>query len=275
MSKRKQQAIGDEDSDEDIVNVDFDFFDPIPDIDWHAIKRLLIQLFQSDSELFQLHLLTDLILSQPLLGSTVKCDGRESDPYAFLSIINLHTHNSHPSVKSLIEYLLQKSTSDKTLDTFLQSILSPTSTGQVGLVLSERLINMPVQIVPPMYQMLLDEIKWALEENEPYNFDYLLFISRTYSLSPEELAELESRDVRSKRQKGPHSSPVDGIYFFHVEDELIQKFASHTLNYSFTSAQPREKDAFGLDTGGRLALVPAVHFQSLVAALSEAYPPPT
>jgi protein BCP1 len=170
---------------QDIVNVDFDFFDPIPDIDWHAIKRLLIQLFQSDSELFQLHLLTDLILSQPLLGSTVKCDGRESDPYAFLSIINLHTHNvrnssqyihsvhvsvyffasqSHPSVKSLIEYLLQKSTSDKTLDTFLQSILSPTSTGQVGLVLSERLINMPVQIVPPMYQMLLDEIKWALEE---------------------------------------------------------------------------------------------------------------
>lgn len=73
--------------------MDFEFFDPIPEIDWHAIKRLLGQLFQTDSESLKLHELTDLILSQPLLGSTIKCDGRESDPYAFLSVLNLHTHH--------------------------------------------------------------------------------------------------------------------------------------------------------------------------------------
>jgi len=31
----------------------------------------------------------------------------------------------------------------------------------VGLVISERLINMPVQVVPPMYKMLADEIRQA------------------------------------------------------------------------------------------------------------------
>jgi protein BCP1 len=31
-------------------------------------------------------------LSQPLLGSTVKVDGNETDPYAFLTVLNLETH---------------------------------------------------------------------------------------------------------------------------------------------------------------------------------------
>jgi len=265
--------VEDEDSDEDIINIDFEFFDPIVDIDWHATKRLLVQLFQWDADLFELHLLTDLILSQPLLGSTVKCYGRESDPYAFLSIINLHVHQSHPSVHSLVEYLLQKSNSDKSVSATLQNILSPTSTDHVGLILSERLVNMPVQIIPPMYRMLSDEIKWAVEENEPYNFEYFLVISRTYSLSSEETKELESGSSRSKRQRGSHPSPSNGIFFFHPEDELIQRFSSHTLDYSFTNAQQRDEDAFGLDTGGRFMLVPASQFQSLIAAFVEAYPP--
>ncbi len=38
------------------------------------------------------------------------------------------------------------------------------STRHVGLLLGERLINMPVQVIPPMYRMLLDEIQWANEE---------------------------------------------------------------------------------------------------------------
>ena len=77
---------------QELVDVEFEFFDPIADIDWHGIKRLLTQLLQADAPLFHPNPLADLILSQPLIGSTVKCDGRESDPYAFLSVINLNTH---------------------------------------------------------------------------------------------------------------------------------------------------------------------------------------
>jgi len=132
---------------------------------------------------------------------------------------------------------------------------------------------MPVQVVPPMYRMLLDEIKWALDESEPYDFKHLLFISRTYSLSPEELEELDSGPARPKRHKGTNTSPVDSRYSFHPEDELIKKFASHTLHYPFTNTEPRDKDAFGLDTGACLMLVPVEQFQPLVAALGESYAP--
>ena len=77
---------------QELIDVDFEFFDPIADIDWHGVKRLLTQLLQVDAPLFHLNLLADLILSQPFIGSTVKCDGRDSDPYAFLSAINLNVH---------------------------------------------------------------------------------------------------------------------------------------------------------------------------------------
>jgi protein BCP1 len=71
--------------------VDFEFFDPNA-ADYIALKRLLAQLFQSDAESLHLHDFAELILSQPLVGTTVKTDGRESDPYAFLTVLNLAVH---------------------------------------------------------------------------------------------------------------------------------------------------------------------------------------
>ena len=41
--------------------------------------------------------LADLILSQPLVGTTIKTDGIESDPYAYLTVLNMHIHQVCPS----------------------------------------------------------------------------------------------------------------------------------------------------------------------------------
>ena len=76
----------------DTLDVEFEWFDPQPDVDFHGIKTLLLQLFDVDAQLFDVSNITDLILSQPLLGSTVKVDGNETDAYAFLSVLNLQTH---------------------------------------------------------------------------------------------------------------------------------------------------------------------------------------
>lgn len=88
--------------DMDMVNVDFEWFDPQPAVDFHGLKTLLRQLLDVDSQLFDLSELADIILSQPLLGSTVKVDGNETDPYAFLTVLNLETHkvpySSHASL---------------------------------------------------------------------------------------------------------------------------------------------------------------------------------
>ena len=74
------------------MDVEFEFFDPNPKLDYHAIQRLLIQLFQSDAEGLHVPELTELILSQPTVGTTIKLDGIESDPCALLTVLNMHVH---------------------------------------------------------------------------------------------------------------------------------------------------------------------------------------
>jgi protein BCP1 len=73
-----------------VVDVDFDFCDFKPETDYISIKRLLQQLFHTDATLFDLGAITDIILSQDDVGSTVKTDGVDSDPLAFLGVLNLY-----------------------------------------------------------------------------------------------------------------------------------------------------------------------------------------
>lgn len=73
------------------MDVDFEFFDPNP-IDYIALKRLITQLFRTDADLLHTHELAELIISQKLVGTTVKTDGLESDPYAYLTVLNLAVH---------------------------------------------------------------------------------------------------------------------------------------------------------------------------------------
>jgi protein BCP1 len=77
--------------DEGLVNCDFEFFDPQKQ-DLLGIKHLLRQLFDRDADLFDLEALTQMILDQPLVGSTVKTDGHEGDPLSFLTVLNLRVH---------------------------------------------------------------------------------------------------------------------------------------------------------------------------------------
>lgn len=70
-------------------------------------------------------------------------------------------------MKALITYALSKSADNIPFHTALQSLLRPSdieSQKHVGFIFSERLINMPVQVIPHMYRMLADEIKWAVDD---------------------------------------------------------------------------------------------------------------
>ncbi|KAF5355869.1 hypothetical protein D9756_004339 [Leucocoprinus leucothites] len=289
MVKRKQADDDDSDSGSDvsIVNVDFDFFSPNPEVDYHAINKLLQQLFQRDAETLDTNQLTELILAQSAIGTTVKTDGVESDPFALLTVLNMHIHHQHPSVKAIANYCLEKvaASGDQSFHSTLHALFSQNQ-HHVGLVICERLINMPVQVIPPMYKMLADELRQAMSENKPYNFSHFLFISRTYHLSPEEesfLANSASRN-HSKAKGSPKKSkttpsqpmpepPPDGIYTFHPEDEAIRALSLHSLDYKYTTApqEPREKDAFGLDIRARMMLLPAENFEALVNRLQEVY----
>lgn len=262
-----------------MVNVDFEMFDPQPAHDFHGLKHLLRQLFDSDSSLFDLSALADLILSQPLLGTTVKTDGNESDPYAFLTVVSLRVHASHAAVTPLVAYLLSKAAAaNPVLHRTLKPLLAPDSpTGHVGLILTERLVNMPVQVVPPMYKMLLEEIEWAVQENEPYDFSHFLVLSKTYTEVASRLDEMESRPSKKWKKQRPRRPET---FYYHPEDEVVRRLVGEDNAASFRfDGEPASADSkrafsdMGIKSQGLMMLVPKESIGKLVSDLEELFKP--
>lgn len=227
--------------------------------------------------MLDLSALTDLILSQPLLGSTVKVDGKETDAYAFLSVINLQAHKDKLFVQTLIQYLRSKASTNSSLSA-LSELLSQPGTPAIGLVLTERLINVPAEVIPPMYTMLVEEIQWALEEREPYQFSHYLILSKTYA---EIASTLDGEENRPKKKKKASSKEPETMYF-HPEDEVLQQHALCYGGYNYTTPQDDghsdSKRAFqelGIRPQSYAILIEAAKFQGAVRAVAEYLKPPS
>lgn len=253
----------------DELQVDLEFFDP-QEIDFHGLKTLMRQLLDIDNQLFDLSALSDLILSQPLLGSTVKTDGNESDPYAILTVLNMKTHEDKPVIRSFKDYLSRNAAKTEKLKD-LPALLS-SSDAQVGLVLSERFINMPFEIVPSMYNMLLEEITWALEEKEPYEFTHYLILSKTYQEVTSQLPG-DSQPPSKKAKGGGKGAPE--TFYFHAEDEVLQKHSLGWGNFDYetpadegASDSKRAFQEMGIKPMGHMVLIEAAKFKDAVEALT-------
>ncbi|KAK7982113.1 BCP1 [Apiospora saccharicola] len=261
-----------DDEDFDIVNVDFEWFNFNADIDFHGSKALLRQLLDVDAALFDISGLADLILSQSTIGSTVKTDGEGGDPYAMMTVLNLREQRQKKPLADLISYLSDKAKATSSLLSVVPDLLASPDK-HVGLVLSERLINMPSEIAPPMYSMLVDEVEAAVEDKEPYEFTHYLVLSKTY-------LEVESTlDVEERKKKKGKQEPV--TFYFHPEDEVLHKYAAAHGTYAFTNNDASAADSkrafqeMGVMPSGHLILIEAGKFAAAVKAVGDYINPPS
>jgi protein BCP1 len=200
----------------------------------------------------------------------VKVEDKANDAYAFLTVLNLAEHADKKAVSDLIRYLVEKSKTNQALAP-VADLLS--SRRPVGLVLAERLINMPSEIVPPMYSMLLDEIEAAVEDKEPYEFSHYLIVSKTYN-------EVQSTldDGERKKKKAKDDAP---LFFFHPEDEVLQKHAAAHGTYEYTKEDETVADSkrafqeMGVKSKGSMILIEASKFQGAVKAITDYLSPPS
>ncbi|KAI1346541.1 putative actin cytoskeleton organization and vesicular protein [Xylaria sp. FL0043] len=267
--KMVEDSESSDDEDFDIVNVDFEWFNFNEKIDFHGTKSLIRQLFDVDANLFDVSALADLVLSQSTIGSTVKTDGEESDPFAFITALNVLEHRQKKPVAQLVEYLSAKARTTESLAPIPDLLAS----GQhVGLVLSERLINMPADVVPPLYSMLVEEIEAAVEDKEPYEFTHYLIVSKTYNEIESTLAE------ERKKKKGRQDAAT---FYFHPEDEVLQRYATAYGSYPFTKTDDAVADSkrafqeMGIMPMGSMILIEASKFADAVKAVSEYLNPPS
>ncbi|KAK0722094.1 p21-C-terminal region-binding protein-domain-containing protein [Lasiosphaeria miniovina] len=265
------------DDDMDIVNVDFELFNYDSQIDFHGVKTLLRQLFDADAQLLDLSGLSDLIVEQNTIGSTCKVDDKANDAYAFLTVLNLTEHRAKKPVAQLIDYLSGKARvasavdgSSSSLAATVPELLAAASSGskqvQVGLVLAERLLNMPAEVIPPMWGMLVDEIEAAVEDKEPYEFTHYVVVSRAYREVASSLDQSERKQKKAREESK--------MLYFHPEDDEMRKHAAAAGAYAFTSEESvaDSKRAFqdmGVQPQGFMMLIEASKFEGAVKAIRD------
>lgn len=263
----------------EVVNIDFDFYNLNPDVDFHATKNFLRQLFQDDSMLFPLSELTDLVLQEGHIGTTVKTDGTEGDPFSILSVLNISDNLKVKGIQDLTKYYIEKTKKNPQFNVMLRQLFSPSSKHKVGMIFSERLVNMPVETMPPMYTILLDEMEKSNATSKEYDFDYFLVPSRVVKLVASVVdKELDDEDDTTSRKKVKKSSslPLEFDYV-HYEDEQLEKNALHYGYFDFTNTNV-EPDArrvfndYGIEPKLNLILINKNALAAAVAEMGKAYP---
>lgn len=176
-----------------------------------------------------------------------------------------------PAIQELIKYIKSKASTTPSLSA-LNDLISQTPIPPIGLILTERVINMPAQVIPPMYNMLLEEIAWAIKDKEPYSFTHYLIISKGYEEIESKLDMEESRPQK-KTKKGGEAAQR---FLFHPEDEVLQRNALCSGSYEFTHKQDDghsdSKRAFqdlGIVTNGSMILIEGAKFEATVKAVQE------
>ncbi|GLC38993.1 hypothetical protein PLESTM_000824400 [Pleodorina starrii] len=171
------------------VNVQFEFFDP-QERDVLGLKALLNTYL--DGQQYDCSGLVDAIIRQTAVGTVVK-SSEEDDPFALLTAFNTARGPaaSSPWLAQLRDYLAARCPDAATKTKLEQALAGPGT----ALLVSERLINCPPQLAPPLVQMLMEEIEGAAtdedypkEEREEFSFQRYLHVTRVYT-DPGEEAE--------------------------------------------------------------------------------------
>ena len=177
-------------------------------------------------------------------------------------------------IKDLTTYLRQKASQNDSLSD-LSSLLVPSNSSQVGLILTERLINIPSEVVPPMYTMLLEEIAWALQEKEPYTFSHYLILSKTYSEVASTLDQEDNRPNKKKRQDTSGKRDKE-VFYFHPEDQVLERHSVCHGYFDYTrqeheghSDSKRTFQELGIRPRGSMILIEGKRFEAAVKAVSE------
>ncbi|KGL82926.1 BRCA2 and CDKN1A-interacting protein, partial [Tinamus guttatus] len=227
----------DSDSDERIdeeVNVEFEAHS-ISDNDHNGIKKLLQQLFLKAP--VNIAELTDILIQQNHIGTTIKqaevqedSGGDDDDDddldevFGFISLINLTERKGTQCAEQIKELIMSRCEKNceqrvvEQLDKILNDNAKP-----VGLLLSERFINVPPQIALPMHQQLQKELTDAQKKNKPCGkCHYYLLISKTFT---------EATKSNSKRREGGNKQKEE-LMFANAEEEFFYEKALLKFSYS-------------------------------------------
>jgi len=265
----------DEDSNiDEEVNVEFEARTPDGG-DLDGIKRLLKQLF------LKAHVdvsgLADLILEHSYVGSVIKqCelpeeemseDDDDEDPiFGISSIVNLTEKQDVQCLSQIRAIILDQCTKHGTDQTrkLIHDMFNKSndSSHHVGLILNERLVNIPPQIAAPLLESLSKDMKTAQEKKLPFLFDNYILICKVYKLE----------DEKNKKTSWIFSKP---------EEEILSQAAVASFRYSIFEESDSglegdwDADDEGMKPYHLVLVIAADSLETIVTKIRSAFVSPT
>jgi len=252
--------------DDNEINVDFEFFDPSREyIDSLSLfLKTYIQPVQIDEtethhhdnqtnsnerstkqqeksfDTWNYNELAEIICSQYWVGSIIKISDSDCDAemslVGFLTAINLHHYSHLVSVKQIKKYILSNVGSNQSGQ--LKQILDDKNSG-LGLIINERLLNLPPQLSPRLHQTLFDEITEEIEEDQKeqdtststrrndgggdFKFENYMIVTRVG------IPTKKKEKKRKKQKKSKHQVEGNDLVYFYPEDEFYHKEATFSF----------------------------------------------
>lgn len=265
----------DESSDSDkLVNVDFEFFDP-KSTDYHGVKALL-KLYLDDT-VWDVGGLVDIVLAQTTVGTVVKTSD-EDTPIGIITVLNIGRYADSAAIKQVREFLLTQSGRHRELLAIKES--------EVGLIVSERLVNVPIDLVQPLHQGLFDEVAWATEDEptselkDAFKFKQYLILTRVF----EEVTEVaessgkgKGKAAVSKKKKekenanrnGAAAASHDELIYIKPEDEIFHELSSWSLKFPVQAASQASRQSKGMKQWRLVMAVAANKITEFLTKLKE------
>ena len=197
-----------------VIDVEFELVLP-SEAYYHSVRALLVSYLDGEeNEQLDLSGLSDQVVSTISIGSVVASSldqdpadmpeykelsdadfekialryNKERDVYGFITILSLTKRQAqNKCFQQIISYVCDKATrycNDRQREQF-EAILK-SGKNNVGLLLNERMINLPYVLVPQLHETLPEDIRFTKKQDDiqdPKEFDYqfILVISR-YSI---------------------------------------------------------------------------------------------
>ena len=151
--------------DDEIENVEFNFSNILED-DYHSLKSLLQPNFQFEK--IDVGELADLLISQHQdVGTTIRADDQVFGLFSYVPLSSNLAKKKHSSfIDDFYNYLKLKTNNcdEKNKNKILEIINDKNN--NLGLIISERIVNLPEQTVPPALGLATKEINECREVEE-------------------------------------------------------------------------------------------------------------
>ena len=206
--------------DDEIENVEFNFSN-ILESDYHSIKSLLQPNFQFEK--INVGDLADYLISQHEdVGTTIRAGDMIFGVFSYVPLShNIQKKQHSPFFDDFSTFLkLKINNADeknrhKIMDIFQKNF-------NLGLVISERVVNLPEETVPPALGLATKEINECreVEENnydKRFDFDYLIIISKFVKITE------EHRKDNKKKKKDENIKESNEAYYKFEMPLLFEK----------------------------------------------------